>query len=204
MEIREYTDINRVGFLAMCECVISPSHLEPVRVAYQAAKYAHDHQERADGRRYFDHPREVALILLRELEVTDWRLIVLALIHDIPEDSFLLTPWAVEHLFGEEIARWLRILTKLPPEGYFERMVEFGSAEVWLVKLADRLHNLRTLAALDEDRQRRQLVETREFFLPLADQLISVLPHETRWRGDLLKEEIVKLLMFHEVKLGKK
>lgn len=199
-----YTGINREQFLALCECALGPSRIREIQTAYQFAKYAHRYQERADGRRYFDHPREVALILLRELNITDWRLIVLGLMHDIPEDSYLLTSWVVERIFGDEIARWLRLLTKIPEEGYFERMVEFGTPEVWLIKLADRLHNLRTLAALDEERRRHQLTETDAWYLPLVDRLISVLPEEARWRGDQLKEEMQSLLARHKAELGKK
>src|SRR3990170_8757988 len=99
-----YGETNRSQFLSIAECLIPPEDMRYVRAAYQLSKGAHRNQKRDGGRRYFDHPREVALILMKELKIGDWKVIVLGLLYDTLEDSFLMSPWVLEKIFGADVA----------------------------------------------------------------------------------------------------
>ena len=164
-----------------------------VRAAYQLSKGAHRNQKRDGGRRYFDHPREVALILMKELKIGDWKVIVLGLLYDTLEDSFLMSPWVLEKIFGADVAISVRRLTKEDKEGYLDRLRTFGTSRDLMVKLVDRLHNLRTLSSCSKEKRRKQIAETRTEYLSLADRLIIMLPAEEKWRGIYIKEQIESL-----------
>lgn len=188
-----YPKIGRQKFLARLQPVLTPNQFEKVELAYEFAKYGHRGQMRDDGVRYFEHPKAVALILIHELGVTDWRDIVLALLHDMFEDSFLLTERLVERLFGQDVVRDLKLLTKKPKDGYVGRLRRHGSAQTLRVKLCDRLHNLRTLHRVSKRKQRKQIEETRAKYIPLADLLILRLPRKNRWQGWQLQRELEKM-----------
>ena len=148
--------------------------------AYQFSAEAHKEQRRQSGIPYVTHPLEVALILT-QLRM-DVHTIAGALLHDTIEDTGATEDQiAVE--FGSEVAVLVNGVTKL-------KKLEFGSREehqaesfrkmvlamakdirVILIKLADRLHNLRTLEYLAEDKQRRIGQETLDIYAPLANRL---------------------------------
>lgn len=196
-----YPKVGRREFLARLRPVLTPRQFEMVELAYEFAKYGHRGQMRDDGIRYFEHPKAVALILIHEFGVTDWRDIVLALLHDIFEDSFLLTERLVERLFGQDVVRDLKLLTKKPKDGYVGRLHRYGNARTLRVKLCDRLHNLRTLHRASKRKQRKQIAETRAKYIPLAELLISKLPSQSRWQGWQLKRELEKMCELLERKL---
>nr|MBN1228584.1 bifunctional (p)ppGpp synthetase/guanosine-3',5'-bis(diphosphate) 3'-pyrophosphohydrolase [Anaerolineae bacterium] len=155
--------------------------------AYDFALEAHAGQKRASGEAYVIHCIEVARILI-ELEL-DTAVVAAGLLHDIVED----TPISLDDLqneFGEEIAMLVSGVTKLDQitdatnassdHQYANREAEFlrktllamnDDIRVILVKLADRLHNMRTLGHLPHDRQIRMARETMEIFAPLASRL---------------------------------
>lgn len=149
--------------------------------AYVFALRAHGSQKRANGDPYFSHPLEVAGIL------TDMRLdestIATALLHDVIEDTEA-TLADIERQFGGEIARLVDGVTKLSrielqsdhtkQAENFRKLVLAMSADirVLLVKLADRLHNMRTLYFIkDPSKRRRIAVETMEIYAPLAERI---------------------------------
>ncbi len=149
--------------------------------AYVFTVQKHGEQLRASGDPYFSHPVEVAGIL------TDLRLdtetIVTALLHDTLEDT-LTTPDEIERLFGANVARLVDGVTKLSkieaqPENQraAENLRKFllalsGDIRVLLVKLADRLHNMRTLHFIkDPDKRRRIARETMDIYAPLAERI---------------------------------
>ena len=149
--------------------------------AYVFSMKAHGAQLRASGDPYFSHPIEVAGILT-DLKLDD-QTIVTAILHDTIEDT-VATPEEVEKLFGKDIARLVDGVTKLSKieaqsenERQAENLRKFLLAlsddiRVLLVKLADRLHNMRTLHHIpDEEKRRRIARETMDIYAPLAERI---------------------------------
>ncbi len=183
----EYAPLGRREFLAWLEPNLSAADMERVAFAYTCSKYAHRGQTRDGGKvRYFEHPKSVACILIHELSITKWQPIVTALLHDVLEDSFLLTSNRIRINFGPAVLRSLRLLTKDPKEGYHARLVAHGTVWDWIVKLCDRLHNMRTLGACTPEKRRQQIIETREVYILLAKKLITRLSAQHKWWGKSL------------------
>ncbi|NBC35186.1 RelA/SpoT family protein [Novosphingobium sp. FSY-8] len=149
--------------------------------AYVYTVQKHGTQKRASGDPYFSHPVEVAG-LMTELKL-DQDTIITALLHDTVEDT-LATIEEVEKLFGPDVARLVDGVTKLSKieaqsekERAAENLRKFLLAmsedlRVLLVKLADRLHNMRTLHFIkSEDKRRRIARETMEIYAPLAERV---------------------------------
>jgi GTP pyrophosphokinase len=152
-----------------------------VRTAWQFATEAHAAQKRATGEPYVSHPLAVARTL-SQLGL-DPDAIVAALLHDIPEDTdYGLAD--IEERFGPSVAQLVDGVTKLGKFGS-SRTTEEQQAEnirkmllamaedirVVLIKLADRLHNMRTIAALPVEKQQRIARQTAEIYAPLAERL---------------------------------
>ncbi|MEX2109468.1 MAG: bifunctional (p)ppGpp synthetase/guanosine-3',5'-bis(diphosphate) 3'-pyrophosphohydrolase [Gemmatimonadaceae bacterium] len=145
--------------------------------AYRFSERAHEGQKRLSGDKYVSHCVEVAKILV-DLQL-DSVTVASGLIHDVVEDTGVSVD-EVEAEFGKEIAEIVDGLTKighLPLNSSQERQVEnyrklllsiAKDARVILIKLADRLHNMRTLEFLPAERQRRIALETRDLYAPLA------------------------------------
>ncbi len=149
--------------------------------AYVYTVQKHGTQKRASGDPYFSHPVEVAG-LMTELKL-DQETIVTALLHDTVEDT-LATTDEIERLFGPDVARLVDGVTKLSKieamsenERAAENLRKFLLAmsediRVLLVKLADRLHNMRTLHFIKSDEKRRRIArETMEIYAPLAERV---------------------------------
>ena len=151
-----------------------------VRKAYERAANAHTGQRRLSGEEYVNHPLEVAAILA-DLEL-DAETIAAALLHDTVEDT-ALTSDEVEREFGPEVARLVDGVTKLgrialrsdqqqQAENIRKMMVAMAEdLRVVLIKLADRLHNMRTLDPLPEVKRRKISRETLDIYAPLAHRL---------------------------------
>ena len=149
--------------------------------AYVFAMKAHGSQTRASGDPYFSHPLEVAGILT-EYKV-DFASIVTALLHDTIEDTET-TLEEIKKLFGKEVARLVDGVTKLTRLEFqsdqakqaenFRKFILAMSEDirVLLVKLSDRLHNMRTLQHIENaDKRRRIAVETMDIYAPLAERI---------------------------------
>ena len=149
--------------------------------AYVFTVQKHGSQLRASGDPYFSHPVEVAGILT-ELRL-DTESIITALLHDTLEDT-LTTPEEIERLFGGNVARLVDGVTKLSKieaqtenERAAENLRKFLLAmsddiRVLLVKLADRLHNMRTLHHIKDPAKRRRIAkETMDIYAPLAERI---------------------------------
>lgn len=151
---------------------------ELLKNAYELSKSAHARQERRTGGRYFEHPKQVAKILL-ELGVRDPVIIAAALLHDFLEDTYALDEWGFGRLFGERALRIVRLATckGIEKAEYFAHLADADEPGVWLVKCSDRLHNLITLECGNDEHGRRkraeQVAETREYVLPLAVRLAN-------------------------------
>src|SRR5208337_3992503 len=148
--------------------------------AYVFAMKAHGTQKRASGDPYFSHPLEVAAILT-ELKVDD-ATIVAAMLHDTIEDT-VITREDVNKAFGEEIGGLVDGLTKLgkldfvtkhaqQAENFRKLLLAIADdARVLLVKLADRLHNMRTLNFMPEEKRPRIAQDTLDIYAPLAGRM---------------------------------
>src|SRR3982075_1028877 len=171
--------------MTVSELLRVADHLDPqgqqmVRKAYERAASAHTGQRRLSGEDYVNHPLEVAAILA-DLEL-DAQTIAAALLHDTVEDT-ALTAEEVEREFGPEVARLVDGVTKLgrialrsdqqqQAENIRKMMVAMAEdLRVVLIKLADRLHNMRTLDPLPEVKRRKISRETLDIYAPLAHRL---------------------------------
>ncbi len=168
------------GLLAKVEPYADRLDLALLTRAYEFSKVAHHGQKRRSGEDYIVHCVEVAEILA-ELHL-DTATLASALIHDVVEDT-AATSDNVRELFGAEIATVVDGLTKIgrvqfrtnteqQVENYRKLLLSMAQdARVILIKLADRLNNMRTLEHLGEDKRRRIAQETREIYAPLAHRL---------------------------------
>ncbi len=150
------TTENKASFFARLEPRLAPSDLLRVRGAYYMAKYGHRAQVRKElddeGKplRYFEHPRRVDIILMDEFNIYDPDILCTGLLHDVLEDTDDIDADIIELFYGINVALNTRLLTKDPKEGYFHRLLH-ASDGVKLVKLCDRLDNLRSLPTIEDD-----------------------------------------------------
>ncbi len=164
----------------MLQNYLEPEQIEEVYRAYEFAAAAHTGQQRLSGEPYIHHPLAVAKILAGMR--LDHQSIVAAILHDVIED----TPTAKQQLvdvFGEEVAELVDGVSKLTQvqfsskaeaqaENFRKMMLAMvRDIRVILIKLADRLHNMRTLGALRPDKRRRIARETLEIYAPIANRL---------------------------------
>ena len=165
---------------------LSPNDRELIERAYELAEVAHSGQKRASGEPYIQHSLTVAQILA-DLRL-DSATIAAGLLHDVVEDS-IVTVEDLRQDFGDEVTSLVDGVTKLSQIDKLSQMTHRGlqdeeaeslrkmflamadDVRVVLIKLADRLHNMRTLGALSGERQRRIAEETLEIFAPLANRL---------------------------------
>jgi GTP pyrophosphokinase len=148
--------------------------------AYESARTAHRDQTRSSGESYINHPLAVARIVA-ELGL-DETTIAAALLHDAVEDTEL-TIEQVQHEFGAEVGSIVDGVTKLDRLQFDSREAQQAATmrkmlvamardlRVLIIKLADRLHNMRTIAAMPAEKQRRIAQETMDIYAPLAHRL---------------------------------
>ena len=155
--------------------------LSMIRKAYEIAVQAHGDQKRMSGEPYITHPLCVSIILA-ELEL-DKETIVSALLHDVLEDT-VMSKQEMTAIFGEEVTEIVDGVTKLSQISYAADKVEEQAENlrkmflamakdirVILVKLADRLHNMRTLQYMRPEKQREKARETIDIYSPIAQRL---------------------------------
>ena len=154
--------------------------IKVIEKAYEFAKLKHEGQFRKSGEPYITHPMEVALILISVY--ADYETISAGLLHDVLEDCDC-TPEEMEEAFGTTITKLVKGVTKLSKINFsteneylidYYKKIIVGMSEdvrVIIIKLADRLHNMRTLWAIPEDRQKVKAREALEILAPIAHHL---------------------------------
>jgi GTP pyrophosphokinase len=162
------------------QAYIPEADIEQLRRAYVFSAFAHKGQVRRSGEPYLVHPLEVACFLA-DLKL-DPAAIIAGLLHDVVEDT-LTTVERIQELFGHEVAHLVEGVTKIgaiPFSSTAERQAEnfrkmllamVDDIRVILVKLADRMHNMRTLQHMPEDRRALTAQETLDIYAPIANRL---------------------------------
>lgn len=177
------------ALLAKAREYVPPDKLEKISDAYQFAENAHNGQVRMSGEPFIAHPVQTAL-LLADLKL-DADALTAALLHDVVEDNDSVKVADLERLFGAEVARLVDGVTKLtnaelgtagrmagPSQNHTQaetiRKMLMAMAEdirVVLIKLADRLHNMRTIQHLSLEKRIEKARETLDIYAPLAHRL---------------------------------
>ena len=175
--IQDYYD----GLMKACELKVSDEGKDRIRKAFEFANNAHAGVKRKSGEPYIIHPLAVAKIVVEEIGLSATS-IISALCHDVVEDTDY-TLEDISNLFGEKVASIVDGLTKLTDEftpqhdskqaNNFRKMLMTLSDDVRviLIKLADRLHNMRTLDSMAPNKQLKIAAETLYIFAPLAHRL---------------------------------
>ncbi len=165
--------------LKMIKTPLEESDKVNIRKAYELAVIAHREQRRKSGEPYILHPIEVAIICVEEIGLGPTA-VICALLHDVVEDTHV-TLHTIHKEFGEKIAMIVDGLTKL--DGLYNLETEqvenyrkvlstlIKDVRVILIKMADRLHNLRTINAMPRHKQLKIAAETEYIYAPLAHRL---------------------------------
>ena len=154
-------------------------NIDRLRAAFEFAREAHSPQRRKSGEPYIIHPVNVARIVAQELELGADPVIA-AFLHDVVEDTHY-TIEDIRERFGDEVAFLVGVVTKEKKDKYvqskqidnFRQILASMQYDVraLLIKLADRLHNMRTLDSMRPDKQMKIAGETDYFYAPLANRL---------------------------------
>lgn len=192
---------------------LSNEQFQLIDYAYDLSKESHRPQSRRTGERYFEHPRDVTLILIDECGVKDPDIIISSLLHDSVEDAATFgnatlpysewvgtTQFRLSRTFDEKVSGIVTSLTKPKVDGneiknkqqaheiYMDGLKKADPATI-LVKMADRLHNLRTLRTSEAKNRIKQLKETQEVYIPLFERNVPVYPKEAGYMLNQIKKE---------------
>ncbi len=180
LSVPESDKVRLSDILDQLEGYVSESEIELVKKAYIFSAKAHEGQKRSSGEPFMSHPLCVALILA-EMRL-DSATVITGLLHDTVEDT-LVTIKAIKDVFGDQVAKLVDGVTKLSKIKFSSRearqaenfrkmfMAMAEDIRVILVKLADRLHNMRTIHYLPENKRIRIATETMEVYAPIAGRL---------------------------------
>ncbi|MCX6780906.1 MAG: HD domain-containing protein [Candidatus Magasanikbacteria bacterium] len=164
----KYSDVDREGFLAIVRVhVKNTAHVALIEFAYDIAHESHHGQTRHCGRHYIDHPVEVAIMAMKELGISRWDIIVLALLHDVLEDDLKFSRHAeIVQWFGSDMLVSMELLSKKTGKNVYSEIRARGTLRDYVVKLLDALHNLRTLHACPPDKQKAILRRAKDIYMP--------------------------------------
>lgn len=177
-----------------------------IDLAYDLAKESHRPQQRDSGERYFEHVRSVALILIDECKILDPNLIISALLHDTIEDSPIfgnatkkysewkpVASYRLSKIFNSQVSEHVITLTK-PKEDkeiYLDNLKK-ASPETILIKMCDRLHNLRSLAGTTPEKQIKTCKETIEKYFSIFELVKEKYPIQHQYLITQMNQEIKK------------
>ncbi|MFY9556690.1 MAG: HD domain-containing protein [Blastocatellia bacterium] len=190
-------ELNFEYLVARLEPQLDAQPIALIQRAYEVAQAAHSGQMRDEGTPYIVHPVRVAVSLVDELNLASPALICAALLHDVIEDSEV-TREDIVGKFGEEIAELVWLLTKFEDVSLSEYLACIEKAAhtgAPIVKLCDRLDNLRSVVHTPRlEKKRRYIRTTEEFYLPLAARTNRYLHDElSRWLEEA-RNQVNKLI----------
>ena len=158
---------------------VAPEDVARIQAAFQFARKAHEGQTRKSGEPYIIHPVAVARIVAEELQLGP-NTVLAAFLHDVVEDT-PVTLDEIREQFGDEVAFLVGVVTKKKKTSYetskqvdnYKQMLDSVHYDIRaiLLKLADRIHNMRTLESMRPDKQMKIAGETDYFYAPLANRL---------------------------------
>jgi (p)ppGpp synthase/HD superfamily hydrolase len=192
----KYECIGREEFEKLLYLKMRPDDVALVMDAYNDAKVALDHKQlkRIGGERAFEHSKRVALILILEFRIYDPDMVISALLHDVVEDTFMFgsiteAPDRIQRRYGKRVATFVLALTKEPCDNplvkadrdhcYFDNIMYEGPKTI-IIKSADRLDNLRSIAPCSDSHKHHYMNETRDHVMPMVRQAANVLPSGIR------------------------
>jgi len=188
---------NHDSFFKRIDPFFSPRELRKIDLAYMLAKYAHRAQLRnerdAQGApvRYFEHVRRATLIGLDEARIVRLDTTIASFLHDTREDTRLSAD-QIEDCFGSEVCNIVKVLSKVPKEGYLDRFYTCTDWRPYFVKACDRLDNLRSLLQSSLEFRKKQVTETRDKYFRLFDRMVALAPEAyrdgTRRLRDLIQD----------------
>jgi (p)ppGpp synthase/HD superfamily hydrolase len=189
-----------------------------IDLAYDLAKEAHRPQKRDSGERYFEHVRNVALILIDECKILEPDLIISALLHDTIEDTPIFgnttkaysvwqktAHYRLSKIFNPHIADCVITLTKPKVNGkeitsktqihdiYLNNLTT-AAPEIILLKMCDRLHNLRSLKGTNPEKQIKTCQETLTEYFPIFEKIQNHYPTQYSYLVGQMNTEISKFL----------
>jgi GTP diphosphokinase / guanosine-3',5'-bis(diphosphate) 3'-diphosphatase len=165
------------NLLKSCKHSLNEENLQLIQKAFDFANSAHEGVRRKSGEPYILHPLSVATVVTKEIGLGS-KSIIASILHDVVEDTdYTLTD--IRNLFGEKIASIVDGLTKLEGNFDFKQAADFrkmlltlsDDVRVILIKIADRLHNMRTLDSMSPNKQLKISGETLYIYAPLAHRL---------------------------------
>lgn len=158
---------------------VTTDEMKRIEAAFALARKAHEGQKRKTGEPYIIHPIAVARIVGEEMQLGA-NPVCAAFLHDVVEDTSY-TIDDIDRMFGKDVAFLVRVVTKQKKDHYeqskqvdnFRQMLNSIQYDIraLLIKLADRLHNMRTLSSMRPDKQMKIAGETDFFYAPLANRL---------------------------------
>jgi 2-iminobutanoate/2-iminopropanoate deaminase len=172
-----------------------------IKKAFDFAEATHRCQKRDEGSPYFEHPCRVALYLAKDMGMGDEKVIATALLHDTLEDDGNVTEEVLKERFGEDVAGNVAWLSKARKTGrisreerdreYYDRLRQ-APEDVWRVKVADRLDNVRSLhLSPNREKKKRYISATRENVIPKARKIFPPAADEM---GKILQMEEIKIM----------
>lgn len=194
-------NMNRELFFRNLATRLSVEELREIQIMYQLAKSFHRNQARdASAERYFEHLKAVASILIYQRGIYDRNAIIVALGHDLPEDTDV-PDGLILKLFNSEVNLDISLLSnvtlnydsitgcitrvKKDPEVYYGDIERLG-INAPIVKLSDRYHNLKTFGGFDRGRVMRKVAETERYIIPLAER-------RDPWFAEKIKDQVIAL-----------
>lgn len=194
----------KLRFFRRLEPLLLSKDYKKLVFAYELTKYAfrtkNGDRKRDDGvTRAFEHAKAVVLILMKELGIIDWRILSAGMCHDNIEDSYLFDEEIMAVVFGEEVVLWVKMLSKKPKNGYYERLKKYAPWQVLLIKCSDQLHNLRTLGSCRPEKRKKTINQFYEIdYLGILEKLGRMLPDDNRWVAGHLRREMLKEVQRYE------
>jgi GTP pyrophosphokinase len=193
----------------------SKNEQKNIEWAYDLAKESHRTQVRQNGERYFEHARGVALIILDEFKIKDSDMVIAALLHDVGEDTPTLGPilyskwkqtatYRLTRNFNNDVAKMIIALTKARIDGkeiknkkqmykmYYSGLHK-ANTKTKLVKLADRLYNLRTMSDLPKEKIEKNIKETNEIYLPIFKNIKGIYKTQANYGISEIEKQLKKL-----------